>query len=66
MNSIGIGISSRGLMRFWLGSWWLPVKGMVCSTNFDASEYDSAYLFASCTTKMRGNNEFDGNVETGF
>lgn len=62
-DCVGFGMSNTGMISFkFQGN--IPVKGVVCSTNSDGSEWENEWVHATCDTVARGNLDFDGIVNT--
>mmetsp|Transcript_88371 Transcript_88371/g.132451 ORF Transcript_88371/g.132451 Transcript_88371/m.132451 type:complete len:116 (-) Transcript_88371:582-929(-) len=59
-ESIGFGMSKKGMISFKLEDNKMPVKGVVCSTNSDGSEWETEWVIANCDTIARANPDFDG------
>ena len=54
-DTIGVAISNKGLMMKNLNSWFIPIKGVVCSTNYNSADWEDGLVFAKCDSVVLGN-----------
>lgn len=61
---IGFGLSKTGTMTAKFQGGKIPIKGILCSTNNEKGDNTNNWIKADCNTKPRGDNNFDGEINT--